>query len=150
MQRQQTIIIYQICQRVTVTLVMVCLSSVRCVCRLKAIENGRQTLKDNLKDIFVFPLTTVFLVAVVWAVVIVIAPPYGRYTPSVIALKLAFLTLFCLCSCNVCVCLGGHTLICILKRHALQLSFANECLLDIQHIHSVSKYWLRILFMSVT
>lgn len=38
-------------------------------------------------------LTTVFFVAVVRAVVVVVAPPYGRYTPFVVALKLSVLTL---------------------------------------------------------
>lgn len=38
-------------------------------------------------------LTAVFFVAVIGAVVIVVAPPDGRYTPFVVALKLSILTL---------------------------------------------------------
>lgn len=52
-----------------------------------------QTSSQELDHRFKGPLTTVLLVAVVRAVVVIVAPPDGRYTPFVVALKLSILTL---------------------------------------------------------
>lgn len=41
----------------------------------------------------ILTLTTILLITVVRAVVVIVAPPDGRYTPFVVALKLSILTL---------------------------------------------------------